>query len=183
MCRWVFKCFSWGDMRDTCSPSRSRGFNYNYLFCWSGWNQKISLSHKLQRQIQEDFSSPAAEVLPSVGRLLPYAANNVHPNAKGSALMSRMQPGGGVSHTHAARNALTCHPTGERFRFQVGRAGAKASGGSPLTAWCWQRSLCRPPQRVRDSNLDTHTHTAAIEPQHTDATHATQLKLWKANWT
>lgn len=89
-----------------------------------------------QPQIQQDFFSPAAEVLPSVGHLLPYTANDVHPNAKGTTLMSEMQPGGGASYTHAARNASVSHPTSERFKFQVRRAGAKARGGSPLTAWC-----------------------------------------------
>lgn len=74
------------------------------------------------------------------GAALCWPPVTTHGDAKGTALMSEMEPGGGASpthtRTHTAKNAPACHPAGERFKFQVGKAGTKVRGGSPLTAWC-----------------------------------------------
>lgn len=62
----------------------------------------------------------------------------MHPDEKGTALMAEMlhMLCGSMSHTYTGRNTLACDPGGERFKFQVGRVGAKGRGGSLLTVSC-----------------------------------------------
>lgn len=60
------------------------------------------------------FSSPAAEVLPSVGPLSPRS-----PTQKGHGCNVRA-----AARRWRVRNASACHAAGERFKFQVGRADA-----------------------------------------------------------
>lgn len=129
---------------------------------FTGVNDKVHIA----------ISSAAAELLPSVGPPSSCMLKAEHPDAESIALMAQMPLilCGSVSRTHTDRNTLACDHGGERFKFQVGRVGAKGRGGSLLTVSCWERCLCRPLKGSgTETQTQTHTHIY-ITHTHTQAT-------------
>ena len=84
------------------------------------------------------FPVPLQKCCPLLGPLSSCTLKAEHPDAEDIALMAQMplMLCGSTSLSHTGRNTLACDPGGERFKFQVGRAGAKGRGGSLLTASC-----------------------------------------------
>ncbi len=111
-------------------------------------------------------------MLPPVGRRSSCTLKGEHPDAEGRALVADMplMLCGSVSftHTHTGRNTLACDPGGERFKFQVGRVGAKGRGEVSSYSVVLREVPPSAPQRLRDRN--SHTTHAATWNHDTDCT-------------
>lgn len=156
--------------------SRSRGFHYFIYSAGVAKTRRSDLATSFRDNVSRIFPALQQKRCPLLAACCHTQPTMCNPNAKGRALVSGMQPGGGASHTHMQPEMpWPATPRVRASSFRWGELALKQEAGLRLQSGV-DRGAAVGPSKSQGQQLGlTQTHTAAIRPQHTDAMHTSRL--------